>query len=120
MEFVLGLPASAKERPAQVKSLLIEATADLLPVEVYQRKKMGFELPMAEWIRGPLATFARNGLNHTVEHGIFAESQTRDLYAAFSCGKLHWTKLWAIVVLGWYLSDPKTNDTSTSSTYGQH
>ena len=103
VEFALGLPASAKERPAQVKSLLIEATADLLPVEVYQRKKMGFELPMAEWIRGPLKDFVRTGLEHTEERGIFSENHTRDLYNSFVAGKLRWTKLWAAVVLGWYL-----------------
>ncbi len=42
--FALGLPASAKEKPGFVKSLLVEATADLLPPEIYQRRKMGFEL----------------------------------------------------------------------------
>ncbi len=120
VEFVLGLPAGEKEKPGLVKSLLIEATSDLLPPEIYQRKKMGFELPMPRWIKGPLHDFAQTGLRHAVERGIFAEPQTRDLYTAFACGKLHWTKLWAVVVLGWYLSKENTNATSTSSSYEQH
>jgi asparagine synthase (glutamine-hydrolysing) len=103
VEFVLGLPAGAKEKPDMVKSLLIEATADLLPSEIYQRKKMGFELPMPVWIKGPLNDFALSGLRHTVERGIFSERYTQALYGAFASGELHWTKLWAVVVLGWYL-----------------
>ena len=34
---------------------------------------------------------------------VFTGEQTRDLYHAFAAGKLHWTRLWSIVVLGWYL-----------------
>ena len=103
VEFALSLPASVKEKPGLVKSLLIEATADLLPPEIYQRKKMGFELPMPHWIKGPLKDFAQDGLRHTVERGVFTDRQTRDLHHSFATGKLHWTRLWSIVVLGWYL-----------------
>ena len=103
VEFVLGLPRGAKEKPGQVKSLLIEATADLLPAEIYQRKKMGFELPMPHWIKGPLDEFALAGLRHTVERGAFSEAHTESLYQAFAAGKLHWARLWTAVVLGWYL-----------------
>jgi len=41
VEFVLGLPASEKERPKMVKSLLIDSVRDLIPSEIYDRKKMG-------------------------------------------------------------------------------
>ncbi|MCE9608911.1 MAG: asparagine synthase (glutamine-hydrolyzing) [Chthoniobacter sp.] len=103
VEFLLGLPAAMKEQPDQIKSLLVEATADLLPTEIYQRKKMGFELPMPRWMRGPLETFVRDGLQHTVEQGLFTTHQTEDFRQLFLGNKLHWTKLWGIVVLGWYL-----------------
>ncbi len=103
VEFVLSLPASVKEKPGVVKSLLIEATADLLPPEIYQRRKMGFELPMPDWIKGPLKDFTLAGLQHTVRNGIFSDKTTQDLFESFALGKLHWQKLWAVVVLGWYL-----------------
>jgi len=103
VEFLLGLPAGEKEKPGLVKSLLIEATADLLPAEIYQRKKMGFELPMHQWIKGPLNAFVRDGLHHAVEHRVFTNRHTEDIYNLFFKGRLHWTKLWAVVVLGWYL-----------------
>jgi asparagine synthase (glutamine-hydrolysing) len=103
VEFVLGLPASEKQRPHLAKSLLIESMRDLLPPEIYQRRKMGFELPMPVWIKGPLNDFALSGLRHAVERGIISEQHTQALYGAFASGELHWTKLWAVVVLGWYL-----------------
>jgi asparagine synthase (glutamine-hydrolysing) len=103
VEFVLGLPVRDKERSGMVKSLLVDAVTDLIPAEIYDRKKMGFQLPMAEWMRGPLEQFTINGLKHVANHGVLPAAYTSELYEAFVKGKLHWHKLWAVVVLGWYL-----------------
>jgi asparagine synthase (glutamine-hydrolysing) len=103
VEFVLGLPAREKERPGMVKSLLVDSVRDLIPSEIYDRKKMGFELPMSEWMRGPLEAFTGEGLAQVTEHELFTPSQIRDLRKGFIAGKLKWQKLWALVVLGWYL-----------------
>jgi asparagine synthase (glutamine-hydrolysing) len=103
VEFLLSLPAAEKQHPKQVKSLLIDATRDLLPREIYDRRKMGFELPMPAWIRGPLRQFTLDGLSHTVAHGILTEMQTQQLFTRFLASQLHWQKLWPLAVLGWYL-----------------
>jgi len=103
VEFVLGLPAREKTRPEMVKSLLVESVQDLLPPEIYRRKKMGFQLPMFEWMSGPLQAFTVDGLAHVTEHGVLTTLQIRDLREGFMQGRLHWQKLWALVVLGWYL-----------------
>jgi asparagine synthase (glutamine-hydrolysing) len=107
VEFVLGLPASEKQKPGRAKSLLIESMRDLLPPEIYQRRKMGFELPMPVWIKGPLRDFALTGLEHTVNAGVFSKEQIEHLNGLFRADRLHWTKLWAVVVLGWYLAKEK-------------
>ena len=112
VEFALGLPAEIKQQGPLVKSLLIEATADLLPREIYERKKMGFELPMPLWIKGPLKDFAQAGIDHATEHGVLSSSAASTLTHAFTTGKLHWTKLWSVVVLGWYLHKQSTHPTS--------
>jgi asparagine synthase (glutamine-hydrolysing) len=51
--YVLGLPGRWKlgGRP---KGLLLDAAGEDLPEEVWRRKKMGFTLPFAEWMRGEL------------------------------------------------------------------
>jgi asparagine synthase (glutamine-hydrolysing) len=103
VEFVLGLPDREKERTGMTKSLLIDSIRDLIPSEIYHRKKMGFELPMAEWMRGPLHEFTRDGANYVVNHGVLSASQVSKLHQRFGAGQLAWQKLWALVVLGWYL-----------------
>ena len=104
VEFVLGLPAAEKERPGLVKSLLIDRTADLLPREIYDRRKMGFELPMPAWIKGPLREFSLAGLHHLAAAGICDLDRALAPDRQFLAGRLPWQKLWALVVLGWYLS----------------
>jgi asparagine synthase (glutamine-hydrolysing) len=103
VEFVLGLPESEKNQGPLVKSLLVDSVKDLLPSEIYDRKKMGFQLPMDDWMRGPLDKFTTEGLRHVVDHDVFTDEQASRLRRQFSGRKLHWQKLWAVVVLGWYL-----------------
>jgi hypothetical protein len=75
----------------------------LIPAEIYQRKKMGFELPMFDWMRGPLHQFTADGLKHVSDRGVLSVSQAAKLHERFNNRKLGWQKLWAFVVLGWYL-----------------
>lgn len=44
------------------KRLLREAFAKDLPAEVFKRKKMGFAVPIGEWLRGPLQAMLRDHL----------------------------------------------------------
>ena len=115
VEFLLGLPAAEKDRPGLVKSLLIDATADLLPREIYARRKMGFELPMPAWLRGPLREFALAGLAHLAAAGVCTEAQAHAHDRLFLAGQLPWQKLWALVVLGWYLGKNQPYPASATS-----
>ncbi len=104
VEFILALPAGEKERRGTAKSLLIDSVRDLIPREIYDRKKMGFELPMSKWIRGPLHEFTVAGLKLLVGRATwFSAPHVDELHRRFTAGKLAWQKLWALVVLGWYL-----------------
>jgi asparagine synthase (glutamine-hydrolysing) len=102
VEYVLGLPAAAKKRYRGVKGLLVEACRDLLPASVYDRPKAGFVLPMKQWMRGPLASFVDEGLRETIERRLLPEVFVNELRASFERDRLHWTRLWAVVVLGQY------------------
>jgi asparagine synthase (glutamine-hydrolysing) len=100
---VLGLPASAKNRGASVKPLLLESCRDLLPPSVYQRNKMGFALPMDSWMRGPLRSFVEEGLREATARAGLREDAMEALHGQFQQQKLHWTRIWSLVVLGHYL-----------------
>jgi asparagine synthase (glutamine-hydrolysing) len=102
VEYVLGLPAAIKKKFPGVKGLLVEACRDLLPASVYDRPKAGFVLPMKQWMRGPLASFVEEGLRQTIARQLLPEIFVNELRANFQGDRLHWTRLWAVVVLGHY------------------
>lgn len=55
VEHCVSLPESVFFKDGRTKRLLVEAVGDALPVEVRNRRtKMGFEAPLAIWLRGPL------------------------------------------------------------------
>jgi len=102
VEYVLGLPGAVKKRYPGVKGLLVEACRDLLPASVYDRPKTGFVLPMKQWMRGPLAVLVKEGLAETVGRGLLPEVFVNEMRDAFQGERLHWTRLWSLVVLGHY------------------
>jgi asparagine synthase (glutamine-hydrolysing) len=102
VEYVLGLPSEVKKRYPGGKGLLVEACRDLLPSAVYDRSKAGFVLPMKQWMRGPLETFVGQGLRETIARQLLPEVFVNDLREAFRRDRLHWSRLWAVVVLGRY------------------
>jgi asparagine synthase (glutamine-hydrolysing) len=103
VEYSLGLPALEKKRYGGVKGLLVEAGRDLLPPAVYERPKAGFTLPMQAWMAGPLAAFVEDGLHETMARGLLPENFVTDARAAFGNRRLHWTRLWSMVVLGHFV-----------------
>lgn len=100
VEYVLGLPAAEKKRGRIPKGLLVEACRDLIPPSVYDRPKRGFALPMPIWMRGPLARFVEDGLREATSRDFLPERFVRSAYDSFRAGRLHWSRLWSIVVLG--------------------
>jgi asparagine synthase (glutamine-hydrolysing) len=117
VEYVLGLPAAEKKRYPGPKGLLVEACRDLLPPSVYQRPKSGFVLPMRAWMLGPLASFVDEGVRQIIARELLPEDFVNDISRAFRKERLHWTRLWSVVVLGhfakrmqsWRRSDENTS-----------
>jgi len=54
VEFSSTLPADFKIRGARQKYLLKELMKPKLPAAIVQRKKIGFDIPAHEWLRGTL------------------------------------------------------------------
>jgi asparagine synthase (glutamine-hydrolysing) len=54
VEFAASLPASLKIRGSRQKVLLKELMRDKLPPTILQRKKVGFDIPAHDWLRGCL------------------------------------------------------------------
>jgi asparagine synthase (glutamine-hydrolysing) len=61
--FALSLPTRHKVRGLRKKVLLRKAAAPLVPPELLRRRKRGFSIPAAAWLRGELEQFARDTLS---------------------------------------------------------
>ena len=58
VEFAATLPAMVKFRNGELKHALKRASVDLLPPRILERKdKMGFPVPLSDWMRGPVRDF---------------------------------------------------------------
>jgi asparagine synthase (glutamine-hydrolysing) len=53
VEDVLTMPARVKLRGVTTKAVVRAAVADLVPQSILTRRKMGFPVPVARWLRGP-------------------------------------------------------------------
>ena len=54
VEFVAGLPSERKLKGLTSKYILKKSMRTWLPDEIIQRKKKGFGVPIAKWVKGPL------------------------------------------------------------------
>jgi asparagine synthase (glutamine-hydrolysing) len=69
VEFAAGLPENLKVRGSYQKVILKELMKDKLPAPILRRKKVGFDFPAHDWLRGPLRqllldTLASAGSDH--------------------------------------------------------
>lgn len=106
--FAWSLPDSLKFKSGQGKWILRELVHRFVPENIMAKPKMGFGVPLGEWLRGPLATWAeemlsfdligsKELLNHSVVRGIWNEHQMRE--------KDHTKLLWNILMLQvWLMS----------------
>jgi asparagine synthase (glutamine-hydrolysing) len=62
-ELALALQTRQKVRGFSKKRLLRRAAAPLVPREIIRGRKRGFSIPVASWLRGDLAGFARDVLS---------------------------------------------------------
>jgi len=62
MEFAASIPSDLKLKQGEKKHILKEAFKPLLTDEILYRKKMGFSVPLAEWLRKDLRTLAEEYL----------------------------------------------------------
>jgi asparagine synthase (glutamine-hydrolysing) len=62
VEFAASLPAKLKIQGSQQKVVLRELMKDKLPTSILKRKKIGFDIPAHEWLRGPLSGLLQEAL----------------------------------------------------------
>ncbi|MGH9432732.1 MAG: asparagine synthetase B family protein, partial [Terriglobia bacterium] len=89
VEFAARLPRSLKIRKGRTKWVLRKVLDKYVPSRLTERPKMGFSLPLGEWLRGPLRDWAEALLNETrlQNEGFFKPAPIRRLWLAHQAGK---------------------------------
>lgn len=97
---VQSIHPSVKYKAKEKKFLLIKAFEDVLPEEIYHRKKQGFVFPFVEWM-------------HKVQTSDQRDVKFIQLRDKLNSGKMQWSRYWAyLLVRGkekifYFASDPK-------------
>jgi len=88
IEFAWRLPLHMKVREGDGKWLLKKLLRRYVPGRLIDRKKMGFGVPVGDWIRGPLRDWAEELLSvrRIRQQGIMDESIVRARWAQFLKG----------------------------------
>jgi len=99
VERLLAIPGHVKVRDREPKWLLVEAVGDL-PREIVNRPKRGFELPFDHWLLGALREQVEDALHLPKLNGLFQVSAMKALWHDFEIGRVTWSRVWNLYVLG--------------------
>jgi asparagine synthase (glutamine-hydrolysing) len=105
VEFAMGLPQAFKHRDRKSKWALRQVLYRYVPAKLIERPKMGFEVPIGIWLRGPLRDWAEALLDPTrLAHGGFFDVPVLlRTWAEHLSGRFNWgLQLWnALMFLAW-------------------
>ena len=101
-EFSATVPNAWKVRGAVGKDILVRALGDRLPPQLLNRTKMGFAIPLAAWLRGPLRDMLHDHLESASlrDRGIVSPGFVKHLLREHEAGRRdNRTWLWSLLVL---------------------
>ncbi|MGE5548191.1 MAG: asparagine synthase (glutamine-hydrolyzing) [Solirubrobacterales bacterium] len=101
VEFAWTLPQRQKIRGGETKWLLRQVTHRHVPRSLMERPKMGFGVPVAAWLRGPLREWAETLLSkhRLASEGIFDPAPIRRAWTEHLDGVGNWQNpLWTILM----------------------
>ncbi|MEP1094470.1 MAG: asparagine synthase (glutamine-hydrolyzing) [Cyclobacteriaceae bacterium] len=108
VDFARSLPSDYKIKGNERKRILQDAFKDILPNEIYQRPKKGFEVPMLHWMRNELLSELDNTLfleDILEEQNLFVTKKVmllRKQLLSSNPGDVHGT-IWALYIFQkWY------------------
>ncbi|MFH1198789.1 MAG: asparagine synthase (glutamine-hydrolyzing) [Candidatus Omnitrophota bacterium] len=102
MEFAASLPAEYKMKHLVKKYILKKAIKDLVPEKNVYRRKMGFSVPIGEWLKGDLKGLLSDALlsKKFTARGYFKQPVIEEMLKQHLSGKRdHAFKLWSILML---------------------
>lgn len=108
VEFAWGLPQDLKYRDGQSKWALRQILYKHVPRELIDRPKMGFEVPIAAWLRGPLRPWAEDLLasDRLRREGMFDAMLVRRMWDEHQSATCNWgPQLWNVLMFQAWQND---------------
>ena len=108
INFAFSLPAEYKIRDGKAKWVLKQALYQFVPESLIERPKMGFGVPLAEWLRGPLREWAESLLDEKklIDEGFFDPNIISKKWHEHLSGERNWqTQLWDVLMFQSWLNN---------------
>jgi asparagine synthase (glutamine-hydrolysing) len=101
MEWAATLPGPQRNAGGEPKSLLKRALEPHLPRELLYRPKMGFGLPVDDWIAGPLESRISDALlgSKLRDRGLFRTVAIEEILKRHRAGQSQGYRIWALLML---------------------
>ncbi|GIW60948.1 MAG: asparagine synthetase B [Patescibacteria group bacterium] len=107
VEFVWRLPSEWKINSAASKYLLRKLLYRYVPPRIIERPKMGFSMPVGQWLRGPLREWAESLLHQKalLASGLLNPTWIRSRWLEHTQGIRDWQyHLWIVLMFqAWYM-----------------
>jgi asparagine synthase (glutamine-hydrolysing) len=100
MGMAARIPSKLKLRGREGKYIFKRAMGGLLPREILSRRKQGFVVPLAEWLRGELRDLAASLLfDSGAQDGVLEREAVKELWKGHQSGLRDYSRpLWAIMM----------------------
>jgi asparagine synthase (glutamine-hydrolysing) len=100
VELAWTLPVEMKLEALAGKKILRALLARELPRELFERRKMGFGLPVGEWLRGPLRGWTESLLDERrlAEEGLLDPKPVRAAWREHLAGRDRQPLLWTVLM----------------------
>jgi asparagine synthase (glutamine-hydrolysing) len=106
VEWASGVPSSLKLKGGEGKYIFKKALEPHLPHDILYRRKMGFSIPLSQWLRGPLHEQVRKAVHNEalLDTGIFNGKHLRQLADQHKSGLHdHALPLWSVLMFDAFL-----------------
>jgi asparagine synthase (glutamine-hydrolysing) len=110
VDFVWSLPVSMKMRDGHTKWILRQVLYKYVPRELIERPKMGFSMPVGDWLRGPLKDWAETLLaeSRLRQEGFFNAQFIRLRWQEHLYGRRDWQYfIWTVLMFQEWLEEQK-------------